>query len=193
MGRTREFDTVTALESAMEVFREYGYEGASTRKLTKAIGIGPGSLYAAFNSKEELYLAALRRHNEYLEDTISQALASNKRVREVIKGLLERTFKGSDPIHWGPGCLLLRAAAERAGRNPSVDRMLADALRATESAFTELIMTGRRRGEIAEDVDAVAAAHFLVTALQGLRVMALMGSNPKDLSTATEITLRCMG
>jgi TetR/AcrR family transcriptional regulator, transcriptional repressor for nem operon len=193
VARTREFDTDTALERAMEVFREHGYEGASTRDLAGAIGIGPGSLYAAFGSKDGLYLAALRRHCEHLDVTTRRALASDRDVRTVLRGLLEQAFKGSDPATWGPGCLLLRAATERAGRAPEVDRMLRDASRAVEGSFTEMIAAGRRRGELPADVDAPAAAHFLVTTLQGLRVMALMGSDQRSLSATAELALRCLG
>jgi TetR/AcrR family transcriptional regulator, transcriptional repressor for nem operon len=92
--------TGSTLERAMEVFREHGYEGASTRDL-----------------------AALRRHCEHLDVTTRRALASDLDVRTVLRGLLEQAFEGSDPANWGPNCLLLRAATERAGRAPEVDRM----------------------------------------------------------------------
>ncbi|NIH84872.1 TetR/AcrR family transcriptional regulator [Amycolatopsis granulosa] len=193
MARTREFDTDAALERAMEVFREKGYEGASTRDLTGAIGIGPGSLYAAFHSKEGLYLAALRRHCEHLAHTTQQALTSKRSARTVVRGLLQLAFTGSDPAHWGPGCLLLRAATERAGANPELDRMLRDASRAVEAAFAEILADGRRRGELPQDLDSAAAAHFLVTTLQGLRVMALLGSDRASLSATVETALRCLG
>ncbi|SNT55375.1 TetR/AcrR family transcriptional regulator, transcriptional repressor for nem operon [Asanoa hainanensis] len=62
MARTREFDLDTAVDAAMGVFRAKGYEGASMRDLAEATNLGSGSLYAAFGSKEGLYLAALDRY-----------------------------------------------------------------------------------------------------------------------------------
>lgn len=59
MARTREFDTDAAVAAALEVFRHKGYEGASMRDLAQATGLGSGSIYAAFGSKDGLYLAAL--------------------------------------------------------------------------------------------------------------------------------------
>jgi TetR/AcrR family transcriptional repressor of nem operon len=192
MARLREFDTDVALERAMEVFRELGYEGASTRELAAAIGIGPGSLYAAFGSKEGLYTSALRRHLEHLALTTRRALDSGRPVREVLRALLEQAFTPGDPAHWGPGCLLLRAAVERAGRNREVDRMLADASTAVEDSFAEMIAGGRARGELSAEVDARAAAHFLATTLQGLRVMALLGSPASSLRATVEVALGCL-
>lgn len=59
MARTREFDTEAAVTAAMQAFRRTGYGGTSVRDLANAMEIGSGSIYAAFGSKEGLYLAAL--------------------------------------------------------------------------------------------------------------------------------------
>ena len=59
-GRPRAFDRDQALETALELFWRQGYEGTSVADLTAALGIKPPSLYAAFGSKEGLYLEALK-------------------------------------------------------------------------------------------------------------------------------------
>ena len=55
LGRPRKFEQ----EAAMRVFWEKGYEGASIRDLTTAMGIGPKSMYLSFGDKEALFLKAL--------------------------------------------------------------------------------------------------------------------------------------
>jgi AcrR family transcriptional regulator len=61
-GRPRSFDRDKALERAMQVFWRQGYEATSVSDLTRAMGINPPSLYAAFGDKERLYLDALERY-----------------------------------------------------------------------------------------------------------------------------------
>ena len=62
-GRPRGFCTETALDRAMTVFWQKGYEGASLADLTGAMEINPPSLYAAFGSKEGLFRAVLERYD----------------------------------------------------------------------------------------------------------------------------------
>ena len=59
IGRPREFDIDKALERAMELFWRQGYEGTSLADLTRELGLTRPSLYAAFGSKEGLFLKAL--------------------------------------------------------------------------------------------------------------------------------------
>ena len=62
MARPREFDADTALDGAIGVFREHGFEGASAEMLVNAMGIGRQSLYDTFGDKWRLYRTAVRRY-----------------------------------------------------------------------------------------------------------------------------------
>lgn len=59
MGRRRQFDEREALGTALSVFWQKGYEGASIEDLTKATGVARPGLYAAFGNKERLFRKAL--------------------------------------------------------------------------------------------------------------------------------------
>ena len=59
IGRPREFDRDVALQEAMLVFWRKGFLATSMNDLCDAMGIRSPSLYAAFGSKEALYIEAV--------------------------------------------------------------------------------------------------------------------------------------
>ena len=62
MARAREFDEALALEKAMLLFWERGYESASLSDLLKATDLSRSSFYEAFGTKRKLLLATLARY-----------------------------------------------------------------------------------------------------------------------------------
>src|SRR5215470_4594452 len=87
LGRPRAFDTDKALDRALRVFWEKGYEGASLSELTTAMGINRPSLYAAFGDKEALFRKTLERYEQGPTAFIRESLAEPT-ARRVAKRLL---------------------------------------------------------------------------------------------------------
>src|SRR5260221_7462696 len=87
IGRPRAFDIAEALENALRVFWEKGYEGASLSDLTGAMGINRPSLYAAFGNKESLFRKVLDRYATGPADYVSKALAQPT-ARAAVEALL---------------------------------------------------------------------------------------------------------
>lgn len=107
MGRPRSFDTDKALDEAMEVFWRHGYDGASLAMLTKAMGIKPPSLYAAFGSKEGLLKAALDRYAQRRSEHMRFVLAGET-AHDVAERFLSSIAEShTDPAN-PPGCLLVQ-------------------------------------------------------------------------------------
>ena len=61
-GRPPSFDRDGALQAATRLFWERGYEATSIGELTAAMGIRPGSLYAAFGDKKTLFKEVVRAY-----------------------------------------------------------------------------------------------------------------------------------
>ena len=62
MARPIEYDRDKVLDKAMQTFWEQGYCATSMSTLVETTDLKPGSLYAAFESKEGLFLATLDRY-----------------------------------------------------------------------------------------------------------------------------------
>ena len=54
-GRPKAFDRTAAVQQAMELFWDRGYEGTTFDDLIGAMKLSPSSFYREFGSKERLY------------------------------------------------------------------------------------------------------------------------------------------
>src|SRR5467141_3244912 len=105
LGRPRSFETGKALDAAMKVFWEKGYEGASLSDLTRAMGINRPSLYGAFGNKEALFRKVLDRYAEKSSTHLQDALQAR-----TARAVAERFWGGTIEVLSDPrtprGCLL---------------------------------------------------------------------------------------
>src|SRR3979411_2425703 len=81
-GRPRSFDPNAVLDRAIPIFWAKGYDGASFRDLTSAMGISAPSLGAAFGDKRGLFDAAVARYAETVAAGPMTALEGTDGLRD---------------------------------------------------------------------------------------------------------------
>jgi TetR/AcrR family transcriptional repressor of nem operon len=187
MGRPRTFDIDEAVDRAMDLFWQRGFEATSTEDLVDGLGIARGSLYKAFGSKEALYALALqrycRRHAKDLVAVLDGAEEVRPAIRAVFLALVEADL--ADPER---GCLLVNAATERSSHPQTVEQVTRT-MRRIESALAGALERAQVRGEIAPGRDPRELAQFLTTVLQGLRVMGKARADRAFLVNTVEVAL----
>lgn len=189
IGRPRGFDADEALERAMKVFWEQGYEGASLTDLTSAMGITRKSMYAAFGNKEELFRKALDR---YTEGPASYAARATElpSAREVATAFLAGSVRTTTRPGCPAGCLGVQGslAAGDAGR------VAQDALTAwRDDGRTRLRDRFRRavdEGDLPPDADPELLARYLMTVSNGIAVQASGGATRPELQQVADAALR---
>src|ERR1700744_4811865 len=100
-GRPREFDRDTALKAAMLLFWRKGFAATSMNDLCDAMGIRSPSLYAAFGSKEALYLEAIEHYVRTIGPAIWDKLATAATARAGVEKMLlaaTETLPESGPV-----------------------------------------------------------------------------------------------
>ncbi|MEU6608532.1 TetR/AcrR family transcriptional regulator [Streptomyces shenzhenensis] len=191
MARTREFDTEAVVSRAMELFWTRGYEATSVRDLTAHLGIGQGSLYAAFGDKDGLYRAALEHYRATLAAAALRSLDEGADTRSAIRTMLvERIRIAVD--HGGRGCLLVNAACERLPDDRATGRLVRDVLGAGQEALTDALRTAAERGELAPRHDPYTLAAFLVTFLNGLLVSSKITPDIRALEPLVDVALTAL-
>lgn len=189
MGRPRAFDTDKALDQAMEVFWRHGYDGATIAELTRAMGINPPSLYAAFGSKEELLKAALDRYSarraEFMCDVLSAPTA-----REVAgRMLLQIADSQTDPAN-PPGCLLVQGGLACGAGAENVPFELAARRTQTEDQLHERFIRAKAEGDLGPETDPAALARYLSAVTAGMGVLASSGADRDALRQVAVVSLK---
>lgn len=83
-------DRARALPALAEAFREHGYDGASLAVLSKATGLGKGSLYNFFpGGKEEMMAAVLDDIDQWFADTIFRPLEEGTDPAQAIAAMFD--------------------------------------------------------------------------------------------------------
>lgn len=191
MARHKEFDRDTALQAAIGIFAEHGYEGTSTDGLLAAMKISRQSMYDTFGDKRSLYLAALDRYNA---DSVAALLADLRRQASPV-GALEETllaFASRPETEAGRGCLGVSAVCEFGRSDDEVAALTDKASRRLASAIQAILEAGKTRGEVGADVDTDDAVRFLGSTLSGMRVTARNGASPDMLRGIARMAIRSL-
>ncbi len=188
-GRPREFDRETALERALRLFWEHGYEATSVSGLTKAMGISPPSLYAAFGDKRTLFEEAVARYQESYGAFTPRALTEEPTARGAIERVLkEAAVEFCDPGHPG-GCLIISAAVNCGPESSDVEAFLRNIRESGKRAMRDRIASGVRDGELPADTDAAALASYYAAVFQGMSTQARDGAERTELEAIADLAM----
>ncbi|MFC3982519.1 TetR/AcrR family transcriptional regulator [Streptosporangium jomthongense] len=190
MARTKEFDPEVALEAALQLFWERGYEATSMSDLVDRLGIGRASLYATFGGKHDLYLKALRRYANSRNPSPVELLSQPGAALPAVRGLIE--LYTEDSIGDRRGCMIVNAAGELLPGDERVAGIVDANWTCLETALTSALIRARAQGELPADRDPVALARFLLVFLQGLRLTAKGRSAPERLRDAAAQALKIL-
>jgi TetR/AcrR family transcriptional repressor of nem operon len=191
MARTKQFDPEQAVEKAMELFWCRGYEATSLDDLCRHLGIGKGSFYATFGSKQALYNRALEKYRSISGGQVMELLSApgplRPRLRTLMRGFIADTMRDKR------GCMMGNAAAERGG----VDAATAGCVRASfgdvERAMAGAIARAQAQGELPTGRDPATLATMLMTFAEGLQLVAKVDPRADALAQATEHVLASLG
>ena len=187
-GRPREFDVDSALERAMQMFWRQGYEGTSLADLTRELGLTRPSLYAAFDSKETLFLKALDLYEAragYRQAALAAPTASAY-ARALLEGAADLHGDKRNP----PGCLGVQGALACSTQSDPIRKELARRRKLGESHIRERLKRAQAEGDLAADADPADLARYLSVVIYGMTVQAAGGATRKELRSVAELALR---
>jgi TetR/AcrR family transcriptional repressor of nem operon len=190
MARTKEFDPDAALQAALELFWQRGYEATSMSDLVDHLGIGRASIYATFGNKHELYLKALERYDRAglppIMRELSQPGPALPAVRAVVRRYAAEAADDQLRLH---GCLVTNTAAELAPHDPVAARRVERNWDHLETVLHSALVRAQAQGELPADRDPLTLARMLLVLMQGLRVVGKASADPARVRDAAEQAL----
>ena len=192
VGRPREFDTDEAIAAAMDLFWRQGYANTSIQDLVDHLGVGRGSIYDTFESKHGLWVRALTKYCEEGTRTMVEVLERRgpilPRLRRALVALVDADLKDSERR----GCMLVNAAMETIPSDPVAEGLATENFRQVERALERAIRRAQTEQEISGDIDAAGAAAFLLTMIEGLRVVAKATGDRSRLTRTIDVALSAL-
>ncbi|MER5405749.1 TetR/AcrR family transcriptional regulator [Streptomyces sp. NPDC002769] len=173
----------------MNAFQCNGYDGTSIQDLVEATGVGRGSLYAAFGSKEGLYLAAMDRYRDRYALPLVEILRQGAPGRELLHSVLVAAI--DDIVRDGSrrACLIVGAVVGRTAYDPQVTAHVQSTTELLEDALYQVVAEAQADGQLSDKRDARDLARYLIMTMHGLRVMGAMNPDRASLMAIAETAL----
>lgn len=188
-GQGRRFSVPDALEAATLVFWKHGFEGASLKLLTGAMGINPPSFYKAFASKEELFFAVIDHYNA----TYGRFFADAFEQEATAAGLAQRILHGAADHYTNPdfpgGCLTLSATVNVTPENTHVAERLAALRSANISRIATALESDPARQKTTTAIPPSTVAAFIGATMQGMSQQARDGADADQLHAIADLAL----
>ena len=189
MARPKEFNEEEVIDKAVEIFWAKGYEATSMQDLVDAMGIQRGSLYAAFGSKQKLFLKSLKRYGVVVVKKLLEILESKPSAIESIELFFAQLVEHLLTAGALRSCLITNSAIERGLRDEETRQQVLHLLNTLEKGFYKTLLRAKENGELSTEFDLKAVANYLTSSMQGLLVMGKVCSERSVLISINQITL----
>ncbi|MCM2567749.1 MULTISPECIES: TetR/AcrR family transcriptional regulator [Janthinobacterium] len=193
MGRPRTFDRQAAVEQAMFLFWQQGYESTSLSQLKASLGggISAPSFYAAFGSKEALFREAAQCYLDTFARVTECLWDDGLAPRAAIELALRQSASMQSDAGHPPGCMVaLGCMSAPTAEHAAVAAPLTQSRARTRAGFVRCVERGMASGELPGDMDAVALASVFDSFLSGVAIQTRDGVGYTVLDGAITQILR---
>ncbi|MDX9669436.1 MULTISPECIES: TetR/AcrR family transcriptional regulator [unclassified Pseudomonas] len=175
MGRPRAFDRDDAVDQAMQLFWQHGYDSTSLALLKAELGggISAPSFYAAFGSKEALFDECVQRYLATFAQVTECLWDETLPPRQAIETALRQSARMQCDDGHPRGCMVtLGVMSAPSPENARVVEALTQSRARTRAGIVACVERGISEGHLPEQTAAVAMATVFDSFLQGISILA---------------------
>jgi AcrR family transcriptional regulator len=172
MSRATLHNRQDSLERALQLFWHKGFHATSLKDLERALDMRPGSIYATFGSKGQLFQEALERYARLALVELEHILSTHESPLVGLAAYLRRLGGLRDQELPSRACMLVKSLLEL-GEREQAARDKAEALLAgMETRFIDRFAAAQRAGELDSQLDPTRLGRRLQAEVMGLRSFA---------------------
>ncbi|WP_299184984.1 TetR/AcrR family transcriptional regulator [uncultured Psychrobacter sp.] len=179
MSAQAKFNRDEVIEKAKNLYWEKGYHATSMRNLQDVVDMRPGSIYAAFGNKDNLFKEALNRYAQQGAANLANSIAQEKTVLDGLKRFIRSvticskgTAYSKDAAPSGM-CMVVKTIGELTQNDsPELLSYATSILERVEASFVKAFEQAIDNGEISSDKDPAELARYFQIQLIGLRTYA---------------------
>ena len=189
MARPREFEPTEALDRAMYLFWQKGYQDTSMEDLVKATGVSRYGFYNTFGDKQDLFAKAITHYaNQVIHGTLAPMEKETSTVQDVFTYFDNLLISMQESKEY-MGCLIGNTAIEAPGLEEQVNNLINQHYTRMQAAFQNALQNSKTRGEISQSIDTTAFADFLVGVANGFLAGLRSGMSYQQMQHFFEVAL----
>jgi AcrR family transcriptional regulator len=187
MGRPRTFDRHQAVEQAMHLFWQHGYDATSLAQLKAGLGggISAPSFYAAFGSKEALFEECVQRYLDTYAKVTECLWDESLPPRQAIETALRQSVRMQCEDGHPKGCMVaLGVMSAPSPENARVANGLTQSRLRTRAGIVACVERAVHIGQLPEQTQPAVMATVFDSFLQGVSILARDGVPHASLDAA---------
>ena len=190
-GRPKVFDRDAALDKAMTLFWQHGYEATSLADLVEATGAKAPTLYAEFVNKEGLFRAVLDRYiSRFAAKHEALLFDDHKTVDQALRDYFTAVATCFTSKDTPAGCFMINTSAALAASSTDIANTIKSRHAVQEQTLTQFLQQRQQRGELPAQGNVLQLVQFLNCMLQGMSISAREGADFATLKQISDTTLR---
>ena len=184
----RTYDADAAMDRALDLFWERGYEAVSVEDLVRVTGMNRFGLYQRFGDKRGLLLACLARYAALMLEGPLASLTHPSAGRAEIEALFA-TLVAFATAPNSRACFVLDTAVALGATDPELFAALRTYLDRVQQGFAAALTSARDRGELAPGLDVDAHAAHLALSMQAVALQGRTRPPPESVHQFVRLAL----
>lgn len=172
MSRTALYNRQEALERALKLFWQKGFHATSLKDIEEALDMRPGSIYAAFGSKDGLFQEALDYYARLGLTELERILSHHESPLLGLAAYVRQLGGIRDKELPSQACMLVKSLLELGAREQAALKKVEMLLAGMETRFIDCFSAAQQLGELDNALDATRLGRRLQAEVMGLRAFA---------------------